>query len=231
MIRAVLLDAVGTLLRLREPVGETYARVGAAHGVQFGAWRLEDAFRRVRAAAPPLAFPNLPAAEIRAREREAWRALVRGAFLAADSAQRFGDFDACFDELWRHFASAAAWALRPGAAEALAALRARGRRAAVVSNFDHRLPPILAGLGVAGLLDAVVLPIDAGAAKPDPRIFRLALARLGATPAEAVCVGDDRERDLEAAHALGLRAIDVASLATLAELPARIEALEGGGEP
>jgi putative hydrolase of the HAD superfamily len=231
LIRAVLLDAVGTLLRLREPVGETYARVGAAHGVQIGAWRLEDAFRRVRAAAPPLAFPSLPTALVPAREREAWRELVRSTFLAADSAQRVGDFDACFDALWRHFASAAAWALRPGAAEALSALRARGRRVAVVSNFDHRLPAILAGLGVAQLLEAVVLPADAGAAKPDPRIFRVALDRLGALPAEAVCVGDDRERDLAAARALGVRAIDVASLATLAELPARIEALEGGGEP
>jgi putative hydrolase of the HAD superfamily len=231
LIRAVLLDAVGTLLRLREPVGETYARLGAAHGVRIAAWRLEDAFRRVRAATPPLDFGELSAAEIPGRERQAWRALVRGTFLAADAAQRPGDFDACFEALWRHFASTAAWALRPGAAEALAALRASGRRTAVVSNFDHRLPRILAGLGVAGLLDAVVLPMDAGAAKPDPRPFRLALERLGATPGEAACVGDDRERDLAAARALGLHAVDVASLATLAELPARIEALEEGGEP
>ena len=231
MIRAVLFDAVGTLLALREPVGETYARIAAAHGVRIGAWRLEEAFRRVRAQAPPLAFPGAPAEEIPARERAAWRGLARKTFLAADSAARFDDFDACFEALWHHFASAAAWALRPGAAEALSALRARGRRIAVVSNFDQRLPPILAGLGLAPLLDAVVLPGDAGAAKPDPRIFAEALARLAAAPAEAAFVGDDRERDLEAARALGIHAVDVATLATLALLPARIEALERGGEP
>ena len=227
----MLLDAVGTLIALREPVGESYARIAAAHGVRIGAWRLEEAFRRVHTAAPPLAFPDASSAEVPARERAAWRELARRTFLSADSAQRFDDFDACFDALWRHFAAPEAWALRDGAAAALAVLRASGRRAAVVSNFDHRLPPILAGLGVANLLDAVVLPGDAGAAKPDPRIFRCALARLGAAPGEAAFVGDDRERDLEAARALGLRAIDVASLATLEEIPDRIEALEGGGEP
>jgi len=231
LIRAVLLDAVGTLVALREPVGETYARIAAAHGVAIGAWRLDEAFRRVRASAAPPDTAGLRAEEAAARERAAWRALVRATFLAADSAQRFDDFDACFEALWSHFAGPAAWTPRPGAAEALGALRAGGRRSAVVSNFDHRLPAILAGLGLAPLLDAVVLPADAGAAKPDPRIFARALARLGATPAEAVCVGDDAERDLAAARRLGIRAIDAASLATLTELPARIDALETGGEP
>jgi putative hydrolase of the HAD superfamily len=230
LIRAVLLDAVGTLVALREPVGATYSRVAAAHGVAIAAPRIEDAFRRVFAATPPAVFPDAAAGEVAARERGWWRALARSAFRAADPAQRFADFEACFDELWRHFASPAAWAARPGAAEALAALRARGRRTAVVSNFDQRLRAILAGLGLAAELDAVVLPSDAGAAKPDPRIFRAALARLGADASEGVFVGDDRERDLDAASGAGLRAVDVASLATLAELPARIDALEACGE-
>ena len=231
MIRAVLFDAVGTLLALREPVGDTYARIAAVHGVRIGAWRLDEAFRRVHAKAPPLAFPDAPADEVPARERAAWRSLARSTFLAADSGARFADFDACFDALWRHFASATAWVLRPGAAEALSALRERRRLVAVVSNFDQRLRPILAGLGLAPRLDAVVLPADAGAAKPDPRIFATALARLGVEPTDAAFVGDDRERDLEAARALGMHAVDVATLATLALLPARIEALERGGEP
>src|SRR5262249_2682686 len=129
LIRAVLLDAVGTLVALREPVGASYARIAAAHGVRIGAWRLEEAFRRVHTAAPPLAFPDASSAEVPARERAAWRELARRTFLSADSAQRFDDFDACFDALWRHFAAPEAWALRDGAAAALAVLRASGRRA------------------------------------------------------------------------------------------------------
>ncbi len=230
MIRAVLLDAVGTLIAPREPVGETYSRVAAAHGVRIAPWRIGDAFRRVFASAPPPVFPEASPEEVPARERAWWRAVARSAFLAADSAQRFADFDACFDELWRIFASPDAWSLAPGAAEALAALRASGRRTAVVSNFDRRLPRILDGLGLAPALDACVLPADAGAAKPDPRIFQAALARLRVRPQEAAFVGDDRERDLDAAEALGIRPVDVASLATLRDLPARIDALDRGGD-
>lgn len=225
MIRAVLLDAVGTLIALREPVGATYARVAGAHGVAMDAARLEDAFRRAFAQAPPPAFPDAPRAERGARERAWWRAIASGAFRAAEPAQRFADFDACFEDLWRTFADPASWRARHGAAAALAALRAAGRRTAVVSNFDGRLRAILAGLGLARDLDACVLPGDAGAAKPDPEIFRHALRSLGIGASEAAFVGDDRERDLEPARALGLHAVDVASLATLRDLPARIDAL------
>jgi putative hydrolase of the HAD superfamily len=230
LIRAVLLDAVGTLIALREPVGDSYSRVAAAHGVAVAPSRIGDAFVRVFAAAPPPVFPDAALAELPARERAWWRAIARGAFLAADSTQRFPHFDACFEELWRLFASPDAWLVKAGAAEALSGLRASGRRTAIVSNFDRRLRGILEGLGLASGLDACVLPADAGAAKPDLRIFRRALALLRVDAREAAFVGDDRERDLDPAGALGLHPVDVASLATLRDLPTRIDALEAGGD-
>ena len=88
----------------------------------------------------------------------------------------------------------------------------------MVSNFDRRLPAILEGLGIAAQLDAIVLPSDARAAKPDRRIFALALERLGVAASEALFVGDDAQDDLEGAHAAGLRAVDVTTLATLSDL-------------
>ena len=57
-IRAVLFDAVGTLIELREPVGETYARMARPFGVALPAWRVDDAFRRILKRAPPLVFPD-----------------------------------------------------------------------------------------------------------------------------------------------------------------------------
>jgi len=227
LIRAILLDAVGTLIGLRAPLGETYARIARRHGLTLAPWRIEDAFRRASARMPPPVFPAAAAAEVAALERSWWRGLVRSTFLAADSEKRFSDFDAFFDELWARYAKASAWQARPGARGLLGALRARGVRTAVVSNFDGRLPSILEGLGLLPLLDAVVLPSEAGAAKPDPRIFAAALARLGVAAHEALFVGDDLLRDLEGARRAGLTAVDVASLATLDELPARLEAASG----
>lgn len=227
-VRAVLLDAAGTLLRPREPVGATYARIAAAHGVELPPWRLDDAFRRVLRAAPPMAFPDAPPERLESLERGWWRERVRATFRAADQTARFGDFEACFAALFAHYAKPEAWAALPGAREGLDALRRAGRRVAVLSNFDRRLPALLDGLALR--VEAVLLPAELGAAKPDPRCFERACARLGVAPAEAVHVGDDPEQDLAAARRAGLRAIDAASLATLADLPERIAALEATEE-
>ena len=224
-IRAVLFDAVGTLIELREPVGETYARMARPFGVALPARRVDDAFRRVLRQAPPLVFPDAIAAETSRRERDWWRTLVRSTFLATDSTVRFSDFDAFFEGLYRAFSEPDAWSCRHGCRETLAELRARGLTTGVVSNFDRRLPGLLAALALAPLLDDVVLPSDAGAEKPDPRIFQLALERLGTPAAASVFVGDSAERDVAGARAAGMRAIDVGSLATLCELPDRLGAL------
>jgi len=226
VIRAVLFDAGGTLITTAEPVGETYAREARARGVEIPAWRLDDAFRRVLRRAPAMAFPGEAPERVRELERRWWWERVRETVRAADSAVRAdafaGGFDAYFDALFRHFARAEAWRARPGAEEALRALRARGLATAVVSSFDQRLGPILEGLGLRRHLDAVVLPADAGAAKPDPRIFAAALARLGVAAGEALYVGDDVDDGSSGAARAGVEAIDVAGLATLAELPARL---------
>jgi putative hydrolase of the HAD superfamily len=221
--RAVLFDAAGTLIEPRNPIGETYSRIAEKYGAAIAAWRLDDAFARVWRAAPAMVYPGLPPDASARREREAWRAIVRQTFLAADSAVRPADFDACFDELFAYFATGSAWRVRPGAGDALEALRAAGVATAVVSNFDRRLRGILADLELAALLDLVWLPSDAGAAKPDPAIFSGALAALGVSAHRALFVGNDAERDLAGARAAGLRAVDVASLATLADLPTLLE--------
>jgi putative hydrolase of the HAD superfamily len=215
----VLFDAAGTLIETREPVGRTYARVARDYGVAISAWRLGDAFTRVLAQMPPLVFPGAGAPEIDALERGWWRETVRRTFRAADSAARLSDPEACFERLYGAYAGPEAWRARPGALEALRDLRAAGLATAVVSNFDRRLRAILAGLALAAQLDAVVLPSDVGAAKPDPAIFAEALARLGVDAADAVYIGDDPSRDHDGARRAGLRVIDVGGLATLAELP------------
>jgi len=225
-VRAVLFDAAGTLIETARPVGEVYAERARAHGVSLPAARVDDAFRRILAQAPPLLFADAPPDRIASLEAGWWRNLVRSTFLAADGSARLRDFDGFFAGLYAHYASASAWRARPGAHEALRRLRELGLATGVVSNFDGRLPGILAGLGLAERLDVVMLPGEARAAKPDPRIFALALARLRVPPSAAVFVGDDRARDLEGARAAGLAAIDATGLATLEELPALLHGPE-----
>ena len=147
-VRAVLFDATGTLLLFRESVGEVYRAFALEFGVDLPASRIAEAFGRTFARAEPLLFPGEPRERRPLLERQWWWLQVRSTFRAADSTARFSDFEAYFDRLWNHYASAAAWQLAPGARRALHALRARRVPMAVVSNFDHRLPKILEDLGI-----------------------------------------------------------------------------------
>jgi epoxide hydrolase-like predicted phosphatase len=57
-----------------------------------------------------------------------------------------------------------------------------------------------------GLFDELIISAEVKMVKPDPRIYHLALDRLGVTPSEAVFI-DDMADNVEAARKEGLRAI------------------------
>jgi putative hydrolase of the HAD superfamily len=95
----------------------------------------------------------------------------------------------------------------PDALEGVAGLRERGHRLVVVSNWDCSLPDWLAPTGLLDLVDGVVTSADAGAAKPDPAVFRKALELAGVLRGAAVHVGDSLDNDVAGARAFGLRAI------------------------
>jgi putative hydrolase of the HAD superfamily len=79
----------------------------------------------------------------------------------------------------------------PGAVETIEHLRERRLRLALVANWDRSLHERLDELGLASFFDAVITSAEAGAPKPDPRIFELALDRLGARPDRTLHVGDE----------------------------------------
>jgi putative hydrolase of the HAD superfamily len=230
--RAVLFDAAGTLLRFREPVGETYRRFALDFGVDVPATRISEAFLRTISHAERMVFPAAPVERRPSLERAWWGRLVRATFRAADSTAIFDDFEAYFDRLWVHYAGKEAWELAPGTRAALEELRARGAPMGIVSNFDHRLPHILQALDIIHYFEQITIPSLAGAAKPDRLVFEVALqaleAREGVRPLSrpAVYVGDRAVEDVAGARQAGLVPIQVGSLATLEELPARIDALE-----
>lgn len=88
----------------------------------------------------------------------------------------------------------------------LRALRRRRRTALLSNAWDDLRAAIENEWKIADAFDEMVISAEVGMAKPDPRIYRLALERLGVAPAEAVFV-DDFPRNVEAARALGMQAI------------------------
>jgi putative hydrolase of the HAD superfamily len=101
--------------------------------------------------------------------------------------------------------------LRPDALTALAAVRARGVRTAVVSDCGYELPAFLPELPVAGLLDASVFSVDVGECKPHRAMYAAACRLLGVAPAQCLYVGDGGGRELTGALAAGMGAVRLAA--------------------
>lgn len=95
----------------------------------------------------------------------------------------------------------------PEAVETLAALRARGIRLAVLSNWDVALHETLTTTRIDELVEAAVSSAEVGIAKPEPGIFEHLLGRMGVGADEAWHVGDSPEADVAGAQAAGLRPI------------------------
>jgi HAD superfamily hydrolase (TIGR01549 family) len=95
----------------------------------------------------------------------------------------------------------------PDAPALLAALRRRGLRLGVVSNWSADLPDYLRSRGLLERFDAVIASEAVGSAKPHREIFLRALSALNCTPRRAVHVGDDYWADVVGARSLGIRAV------------------------
>jgi putative hydrolase of the HAD superfamily len=118
----------------------------------------------------------------------------------------------------------------PDVEPALRELRDRAMTVVIASNWDCSLPEWLRPTGILELVDGVVTSAEVGAAKPSPRVFERALGIAGVEPAEALHVGDKLDNDIEGAAAAGVRGVllqregdpppEVESISSLSELPA-----------
>ena len=64
-------------------------------------------------------------------------------------------------------------------------------------------------LGVTGWSDDPVISSEVGFRKPHPAFYRVACERLGLPADQVLCVGDDRENDVEGPIRAGLRAVKI----------------------
>ena len=128
--------------------------------------------------------------------------------LALAEIQGAGDLlDRAAATILREHLAVNAWSrVGAGVAEALQRLRAGGFRLAVVSNSEGTVEAMLIEQQLRDYFDTVVDSAVVGVAKPDPRIFEIALERLGVAAADALMVGDSPSADVDGASAAGVRA-------------------------
>jgi putative hydrolase of the HAD superfamily len=94
-----------------------------------------------------------------------------------------------------------------GARALLRALHSHARIAIVTNNLLNEQREKLRHCGLDGHIDVLIASEEAGVSKPDPRIFEIALARIGARPEEAVMIGDSWENDILGAQGAGIRGV------------------------
>jgi putative hydrolase of the HAD superfamily len=199
-VDAVLFDAGGTLIRLDYAFMRACAR-RRNHDISDVALARGEAVvrREIDRRAAQTGGP---------RDRDADRvAMYFGAVLESAGVARPAAAEAAI-ELAEEHARANQWRVAmPGAADALAELRARGFRVGVVSNADGRVAALLDAAGLAPHLETIVDSHLEGVEKPDPEIFRRALARLRVPAQRTAYVGDIHSIDVLGARAAGLSAI------------------------
>jgi epoxide hydrolase-like predicted phosphatase len=88
----------------------------------------------------------------------------------------------------------------------LRSLRPRCKTALLSNAWSHLRGWLDAVWHITDAFDEIIISSEAGVAKPDERIYRLALERLGVASQEAIFV-DDFSENIEAAQRVGMQAI------------------------
>lgn len=127
---------------------------------------------------------------------EAW--VGAAGFQGEEGAECLARFRAIHKQasLWR--------VVRSGTFEALDKLRAAGLKLAIVSNAEGQVEGDARRFGLAPYFDAIIDSQVVGVAKPDPRIFRIAMERLGVGPEQTRFAGDIYSIDMVGAKAAGI---------------------------
>jgi putative hydrolase of the HAD superfamily len=98
--------------------------------------------------------------------------------------------------------------LFPGALETLEKLRERGIPLALLTNGSAAAQRWkVERFELAKYFDCIMIEGEQGFGKPDARVYRNALLALGASPADAWCVGDNIEWDVGAPQKLGIHGV------------------------
>jgi putative hydrolase of the HAD superfamily len=234
--RALLIDAMGTLVRLEAPAPRLRSELRARFGVAVSETQAAAALRA------EIAFYRAHMGE--GRDAETLHELRLRCAAVLGGALPGGGGGLGRQELLQVLLASLRFIAFDDARDALIAVRARGARIVAVSNWDVSVLEVLEQTGLSPLLDGAVSSAAIGAAKPSPAVFEHALGLAGARAADALVVGDSPSEDVAGALAAGIEpvlldragvAARVAGVRTIARLheldwpPAPARA--AGGEP
>jgi 2-haloacid dehalogenase len=188
-IRAGVFDAYGTLFDVHSAVGRLRTRIGGEADALSQLWRTKQ-----------LEYTWLRA--LMRRHADFWQVTCDALDYAL--ARHQIDPGPIREPLLQAYLTLDAY---PEVPAMLERLRAGGLKRAILSNGEPKM--LQAGArsaGIAGLLDAVLSVEEVGIFKPDPRVYQLAVDRLG-VPAQAIAFLSSNAWDVNGAATFGLRPV------------------------
>jgi putative hydrolase of the HAD superfamily len=197
-LKALLFDFGGTLAFLDF---ELLAREFSREGRKLDALALEHAEYAGRAAIDQ----HLMSGAGTVADGRAYEHFFRGWMTAAGFEEK--ELRECAAKFGAIHREASLWrVVRAGTFEALETFKSAGYKLAVVSNAEGQIEADARRFGLAPYFDVIIDSHVVGVAKPDPRIFQIALERLGVAPDEVRFAGDIYSIDVEGARAAGIEA-------------------------
>lgn len=203
--KVIYLDAVGTLFGIKGSVGSIYRAIAVKYGVEAEAEAIDRAFIDNFKQSTPLAFKEVRTEATVRQEYMWWKKLARSTFTQIEAIDKFTDFDAFFNELYAHFATTEPWYIYADVLPSLDRWQHQGIQLGVISNFDTRLYTVLKLLEIEQFFRSITISSIAGFAKPDKKIFQIALAKHNINASEAYHIGDSFNADYQGAKNAGIK--------------------------
>ncbi|MGK7898557.1 MAG: HAD-IA family hydrolase, partial [Xenococcus sp. (in: cyanobacteria)] len=197
--KVIFFDAVGTLFGVKDSVGAAYSAIALNYGVEVAPQELDLAFRQSFATAEPLAFGNSDRETIIQKEFDWWKKIAITTFKEARVLDDFTDFDNFFQELYVYFATEKPWFIYPEVLDVLEDWQQKQIPLGIISNFDTRIYQLLKILNLEKYFSSITISSEVGAAKPESKIFRAALAKYSCQPEQAWYIGDSFIEDYQGA--------------------------------
>ena len=201
--QCIAFDAVGTLIFAEPAVSAAYTEMGRRHGSSQSAEQVKSQFAEAMRRADELSVARFgePGRTNEEHERDFWQQVVR------DVLPDLREPNACFAELFEHFARPESWQCFDDVGRTLTELQRRGYRILIASNFDGRLNHVCDGLPGLREVRCRVISSLVGYRKTHPGFYVAVAQAAECDASEVLMVGDDFVNDVESARAAGVAAV------------------------
>ncbi|SOD42014.1 HAD family hydrolase [Nitrosovibrio sp. Nv4] len=208
-IKGIVFDLYGTLIDIEtdESMDEIYRTIAhylTYHGVYLHRWEVRERYYRIMKQQKEASGEEHPEIDVEA----IWNEFLIQEGIRSDAIR--GQLAKVVAHIYRGV-SRNRLQLYPDVKRVLNELQASYRLALISDAQSCYALPEIRAVGLTGYFNPIIISSHHGFRKPDQRLFKKALERMGLEPSEVISVGNDMFRDTYGANLLGIKTIFIDS--------------------